>query len=50
LPARASPSARNGSRSSQLDIEHSPVNDQPGYSVVVSRDPDNVELEFNAKG
>lgn len=33
-------------RLSELGIEHSPVNDQVGYSVVVFRDPDNVQLEF----
>ena len=37
-------------RLTELDIEHSPVNDQPGYSVVVFRDPDNIQLEFIAMG
>jgi hypothetical protein len=27
-------------------VAHSPVNDQAAYSVVVFRDPDNVQLEF----
>ena len=37
-------------RLSQLGIEHSPVNDQVGYSVVVFRDPDNIQLEFVSVG
>jgi len=32
----------------ELDVPHSPVDDQPGYSVVVFRDPDDVQLEFIA--
>jgi len=35
-------------RLSDLGVEHSPVDDQPLYSVVVFRDPDNVQLEFIA--
>lgn len=31
-------------------VEHSPVNDQPTYSVLVFRDPDNVQLEFMSAG
>ena len=37
-------------RLSDLGIEHSPVNDQVGYSVVVFRDPDNIQLEFVSMG
>ncbi|HSN02188.1 MAG TPA: VOC family protein [Acidimicrobiales bacterium] len=37
-------------RLSELGIEHSPVNDQVGYSVVVFRDPDNIQLEFVSMG
>ena len=37
-------------RLSELGIEHSPVNDQVGYSVVVFRDPDNIQLEFVSVG
>jgi glyoxylase I family protein len=33
-------------RLTELGVAHSPVNDQPNYSVVVFRDPDNVQLEF----
>ena len=33
-------------RLTDLGVPHSPVNDQPAYSVVVFRDPDNVQLEF----
>ncbi len=35
-------------RLTELGVEHSPVNDQPAYSVVVFRDPDNVQLELVA--
>ena len=34
----------------ELGVDHSPVDDVPGYSVVVFRDPDNVQLEFIAMG
>lgn len=37
-------------RLTELGVEHSPVNDQPLYSVVVFRDPDNVQLEFVCTG
>lgn len=33
-----------------LDVVHSPVNDQDGYSVVVFRDPDNIQLELVCLG
>ena len=33
-------------RLTELGVAHSPVDDQPLYSVVVFRDPDNVQLEF----
>ncbi len=33
-------------RLTELGVAHSPVNDQAAYSVVVFRDPDNVQLEF----
>ena len=35
---------------SDLGVEHSPVNDEVGYSVVVFRDPDNIQLEFVSMG
>ncbi len=35
-------------RLDELGVAHSPVDDQPGYSVVVFRDPDDVQLEFIA--
>lgn len=35
-------------RLTDLGVEHSPVNDRDGYSVVVFRDPDNIQLEFIA--
>lgn len=38
------------SRLSELGVEHSPVNDQELYSVVVFRDPDNIQLEFISFG
>jgi glyoxylase I family protein len=31
-------------------VEHSPVNDQGGYAVLVFRDPDNIQLEFMSMG
>ena len=34
----------------ELGVEHSPVNDQTGYSAVVFRDPDNIQLEFVCMG
>ncbi len=34
----------------ELDVPHSPVNDQDGYSVVVFRDPDNIQLELVSLG
>ena len=34
------------SRLTELGVEHSPINDCEGYSVLVFRDPDNVQLEF----
>ena len=37
-------------RLTELGVEHSPIDDQPAYSVVVFRDPDNVQLEFIAMG
>ena len=38
------------SRLSELGVEHSPLNDQELYSVVVFRDPDNIQLEFISLG
>jgi catechol 2,3-dioxygenase-like lactoylglutathione lyase family enzyme len=32
----------------ELDVPHSPISDQPGYSVLVFRDPDNIQLELFA--
>lgn len=37
-------------RLADLAVEHSPVNDQPGYSVLVFRDPDNIQLELISMG
>jgi catechol 2,3-dioxygenase-like lactoylglutathione lyase family enzyme len=37
-------------RLTDLDVAHSAVNDQDGYSVVVFRDPDNIQLELVALG
>lgn len=34
----------------ELDVPHSPVNDQDGYSVLVFRDPDNIQLELVSLG
>jgi catechol-2,3-dioxygenase len=33
-----------------LAVDHSPVNDRPGYSVLVFRDPDNIQLELISMG
>lgn len=38
------------SRLAELGVEHSPVNDQGGYAVLVFRDPDNIQLEFMSMG
>lgn len=32
----------------EFAVPHSPISDQPGYSVLVFRDPDNVQLELMA--
>ena len=37
-------------RLTELGVEHSPINDQQGYSVLVFRDPDNIQLEFISMG
>ena len=37
-------------RLTQLGVEHSPITDRQGYSVLVFRDPDNIQLEFIAFG
>jgi catechol 2,3-dioxygenase-like lactoylglutathione lyase family enzyme len=37
-------------RLTDLDVPHSPVSDRDGYSVVVFRDPDNIQLEFICLG
>ena len=34
------------SKLTEPGVEHSPVNDQGGYAVLVFRDPDNIQLEF----
>jgi catechol 2,3-dioxygenase-like lactoylglutathione lyase family enzyme len=34
----------------QRGVDHSPINKREGYSVLVFRDPDNVQLEFFAFG
>ena len=38
------------SKLTDLGVEHSPVNDQGGYAVLVFRDPDNIQLEFFSMG
>ena len=38
------------SRLTKLGVEHSPVNDQGGYAVLVFRDPDNIQLELMSMG
>jgi catechol 2,3-dioxygenase-like lactoylglutathione lyase family enzyme len=37
-------------RLTDLGIEHSPICDQQGYSILVFRDPDNIQLEFISMG
>lgn len=37
-------------RLSELGVEHSPVADREGYSVLVFRDPDNIQLELTSLG
>jgi glyoxylase I family protein len=37
-------------RLTQLGVEHSPITDKQGYSVLVFRDPDNIQLEFISMG
>ena len=37
-------------RLTELGVEHSPVNAQPGYTVLVFRDPDNIQLELISMG
>jgi catechol 2,3-dioxygenase-like lactoylglutathione lyase family enzyme len=37
-------------RLAELGVSHSPIDDRPGYSVVVFRDPDNIQLEFISMG
>ncbi len=49
VPARADLDAWEA-RLAEYGVEHSPVNDQPNYSVLVFRDPDNVQLEFISMG
>jgi hypothetical protein len=34
----------------ELGVEHSPVNDQGGYAVLVFRDAHNIQLEFMSMG
>jgi glyoxylase I family protein len=38
------------SRLTEMGVEHSPINDQGGYAVLVFRDPDNIQLEFMSMG
>jgi len=35
-------------RLSEFGVPHSPISDQPSYSVLVFRDPDNIQLELIA--
>jgi catechol 2,3-dioxygenase-like lactoylglutathione lyase family enzyme len=37
-------------RLDEFGVAHSPINKKDGYSVLVFRDPDNVQLEFIAMG
>lgn len=37
-------------RFAELGIEHSPVKDETGYSVLAFRDPDNIQLELISFG
>ena len=37
-------------RLTECGVEHSPINDQEGFSVLVFRDPDNIQLEFVSLG
>jgi glyoxylase I family protein len=37
-------------RLTEMGVEHSPVNDQGGYAVLVFRDPDHIQLEFMSMG
>ena len=37
-------------RLTELGVEHSPICDRQGYSVLVFRDPDNIQLEFISMG
>lgn len=34
----------------ELGVEHSPISEQQGFSVLVFRDPDNIQLEFISMG
>ena len=34
----------------EFGVEHSPISDQDGYSILVFRDPDNMQLEFVSLG
>jgi catechol 2,3-dioxygenase-like lactoylglutathione lyase family enzyme len=45
VPSRAELGAWEA-RLTELGVEHSPICDQQGYSVLVFRDPDNIQLEF----
>ena len=38
------------SRLCELGVEHSPIADRDGYSVLVFRDPDHIQLELTAMG
>ena len=49
VPGRAELDAWE-SKLTELGVEHSPVNDQGGYAVLVFRDPDNIQLEFFSMG
>jgi hypothetical protein len=37
-------------RFTEYGVEQSPISDQPGYSVLVLRDPDNIQLELMSAG
>ena len=49
VPSRAELDAWEA-RLTELDVEHSPITDADGYSVLVFRDPDNIQLEFMSMG
>jgi catechol 2,3-dioxygenase-like lactoylglutathione lyase family enzyme len=37
-------------RLTEFGVDHSPINDRPGYAILAFRDPDNIQLEFMSMG